>query len=342
MRVGTEQPHCTEVLPVDGDRRHDDGARRERLESVLGADGHREPAVEDVAQQGDDDQLLFEDGQDGAHRFHGVERFGQAGRTADEHLVRLHGPLEGVEGFVRRGHELVDGSGSAGRDGPGLGERAPDQVGGEQASGAGERVLGGLALQLERPLLHGAVGEHHHQEGVQRREADELDRPDGGGVVRGTDHDGGVGGQLGEEARGALEHRLHLPVDLLEELRDLLALYGPQDAGPGQVVDEEAIALVGRDAAGAGVGLDEVPLALERHHFRAHRGGGHLHTRRAGHVGGADGLGGPDVLGDHGLQNGRPAGVEGALVVGNVGERGRVSGRSHGVPGTQVYRVPGP
>ena len=97
-----EQPHRAEVLPVDGDRRHDDGARRQRLEAVLGADGHREPAVEDVAQQRDDDQLLLEDGQDGAHRLDGVEGLGQAGRAADEHLVGLHGPLEGVEGRVRR------------------------------------------------------------------------------------------------------------------------------------------------------------------------------------------------------------------------------------------------
>src|SRR5580704_3751934 len=47
-----EQPNGAEVLPVDGDRRHDDGTRRERLEAVLGADGHGEPTVEDVAQQG--------------------------------------------------------------------------------------------------------------------------------------------------------------------------------------------------------------------------------------------------------------------------------------------------
>ena len=66
----------------------------ERLEAVFGANGHREPAVEDVAQQGDDDQLLFEDGQDGAHCLDGIERIGQAGRAADEHLVGLHGALE--------------------------------------------------------------------------------------------------------------------------------------------------------------------------------------------------------------------------------------------------------
>ena len=89
--------------------------------------------------QGDDHQLLFEDGQDGTHRLHGVERLGQAGRTADEHLVGVHGALEGVEGHVRRDDELVDLGGSARRDGPGLGEGASDQVGGEQGAGPGER-----------------------------------------------------------------------------------------------------------------------------------------------------------------------------------------------------------
>ena len=110
-------------------------------------------------------------------------------------------------------------------------------------------------------------------------------------------------------------------MDLVEELGDLLALDGPENARSGQVIDEEAVALVGRNAARTGVGLDEVPLALECHHFRADGGRGHLHPRRVGDVGGADRLGGPDVLGDHRLQNGRSPGVEGALIAGNVGER---------------------
>ena len=129
--------------------------------------------------------------------------------------------------------ELVDLGGPARRDGPGLGERAPDQVGGEQRAGAGQRVLGGLGLEVDGPLLDGAVGEHHDQQRVQRREADELDRADGGRVVRGTDDDGGVGGQLGEQARGPLEHRLHFAVDLLEELASPAgAGSGPRTPGP--------------------------------------------------------------------------------------------------------------
>ena len=89
-----EQADRAEVLPVDRDRRHHHGARRQRLEAVLGADGHREPPVEDVAQQGHHDQLLLEDGQHRAHRLDGVERLGQPGRAAHEDLVGLHGALE--------------------------------------------------------------------------------------------------------------------------------------------------------------------------------------------------------------------------------------------------------
>ena len=288
---------------------------------MLGPDGHREPAVEDVAQQRDDHQLLLKDGQDGADGLDGVEGLGQGGRAADEHLVGVHATFEGVKGHVRRRDQVVDLGGSAGGHGPGLRQRAPHQVGSELGAGACQHVLGGLDREVDGPLLDGTVGQHDNQERVQRREPDQLDGPDGGRVVRGTDDDGGVGGQLGEEARGALEHRLHLPVDLLEELGDLLALAGPQDTGPGEMVDEEAVALVGRDTACAGVGLDQIPLALERDHFGADGGGGDLHPRCIGNMGGTDRLGRPDVLGDHRLQNGCPPVVQGALVPGKVGGR---------------------
>ena len=69
---------------------------------MLGADGHRESPVEDVAQERHDDQLLLEDGEDGAHRLDGVEGLRQAGRAAHEHLVHIHGTLQGVEGDARR------------------------------------------------------------------------------------------------------------------------------------------------------------------------------------------------------------------------------------------------
>ncbi len=116
------------------------------------------------------------------------------------------------------------------------------------------------------------------------RQADHLDRADGGRIVRGPDHDGGVGGELGEQPGGPLEHVLHLAVDLVEEGAHLLVLGRPEDAGLGQVVDEEAVALVGRDPPGAGVRLDQVAVALEGHHLGAHGGRGDLHPGGIGHV----------------------------------------------------------
>ena len=51
---------------------------------------------------------------------------------------------------------------------------------------------------------------------------------------RGPDHHRGVVGQLGEQAGRPLEHRLHLAVDLGEELAHLLALAGAEHARRGR------------------------------------------------------------------------------------------------------------
>ncbi len=108
-------------------------------------------------------------------------------------------------------------------------------------------------------------------------------------------------------------------MDLVEEVGDLAALHRPEDTWAREMVDEEPVALVGRDAPGARVRLDQVPLALERHHLGADGGGRDLHAGRGGHVRRAHRLGRPDVLAHDGLQNGGPAGVE----VGVAGGGGR-------------------
>ena len=151
-----------------------------------------------------------------------------------------------------------------------------------------------------------------HQQGDAGRETHHLDGADGRRVVRGPDHHGGVGRQLGQQAGGPLEHVLHLPVHLLEEGAHLLVLGRPEDPRLRQVVDEEAVALVGRDTPGTGVGLHEIPVTLQRHHFGPHGGRGDLHAGGAGHVRRADGLGAADVLGHDGFENGRLAVVQGA------------------------------
>ena len=96
----------------------------------------------------------------------------------------------------------------------------------------------------------------------------------------GPDHHGRAVGEVGQQARGPLEHQLDLAVGVVEELPDLLASAGIERPGPGQVVDEEAIALVGGDAPGTGVGLGQKPVTFEGGHVRAHRGRGHAHTGR--------------------------------------------------------------
>ena len=94
---------------------------------------------------------------------------------------------------------------------------------------------------------------------------------------------------------------------MVEEVGYLAALHRPEGAGRGEVVDEEAVALVGRDAPCARVGLHQVSLAFERDHLRADGGGRDLHARRVGDVRGAHRLGRADVLADDGLQNGGAA-----------------------------------
>ena len=74
----TEQADRAGLDPVDRDRHHHDGAGGQRLDTVLGADGHRESGVQDVPQERDHHQLLLEDGQHRAHGVHGVEGGGHA------------------------------------------------------------------------------------------------------------------------------------------------------------------------------------------------------------------------------------------------------------------------
>ena len=90
---------------------------------------------------------------------------------------------------------------------------------------AGSTLVAHVVVELERALLDGAVGEDHDQQGQAGPEADQLDRADRGGrLVRRAHHDRGVGGEVGEQARGPLEQLLDLAVDLVEETADLLAL----------------------------------------------------------------------------------------------------------------------
>ena len=159
-------------------------------------------------------------------------------------------------------------------------------------------------------LLDGPVGQHHDQQGQAGTETHQLDRADGGRIVGGPDHHGGAVGQIGEQARGPLEHELDLPVGVVEELTNLVAPARIERARFGQMVDEEPVALVGGDAPGAGMGLGQKPVALQSGHVRTHRGRRHTHPGGLDHMLRPHRLGRADVLGDHGVEDGRLAVVE--------------------------------
>ena len=180
-----EQADGAGVVAVDGHRRHDDGAGGQRLEAVLGADGHREPAVEDVAEQGHHDELLLEDAEHRADGLDGVEGCGQPRRAADEDLVGSSTARGTRQARARPRRppgrpsaSPLGGTGPAGRGG------RPDQAW-RQARRPGRAPRRGVGGQLDRALLHGAVGEDHDQQRQAGARPDQLDRADGGRVVEG-------------------------------------------------------------------------------------------------------------------------------------------------------------
>ena len=138
---------------------------------------------------------------------------------------------------------------------------------------------------------------------------------------RGSDHDAGVGGEVAEEPGRVLQHLFELAVGLLEERAHLHGVLSAEAGGLSEVVDEEAVALLGGDPARAGVGLSEVALLLQRRHVVADRGRRHRHRGRLHDVRRPHRLGGVDVLLHDGPEDGGLAFVE------------------H-VPGTRCYRVP--
>ena len=75
-----------------------------------------------------------------------------------------------------------------------------------------------------------------------------------------------------------------------EERADPALIAAPSRPGAAREVDEEPVALVGRDAAGRRVRLDQVALLLEHRHLVAHRRRRHGDTGRAGDGCRADGL----------------------------------------------------
>ena len=103
------------------------------------------------------------------------------------------------------------------------------------------------------------------------RQHDELDVAHAGVAERGVLGEGDLAGQLGQEAHGAGEHVIQID-RLAEEGLDRLALPGGERTQLGELVDEDAVALVGRHAARRGVRRRDQLLLFELRHVVADRG----------------------------------------------------------------------
>jgi hypothetical protein len=166
-------------------------------------------------------------------------------------------------------------------------------------------------VDVDHLALHGAVAEDDDHGGRRGGQAHDLHAADHRCLGLRADHDRSIAREPREQVGGLVEHLLEAAVGGLEEVADLL---GDRlvDAGSrrGQSVDEEPVALVGRDPPRRGVGLHEVALLLEHRHLVAHRGRRHADAGRVGDVGRPDRLRGRDVLLHHGAEDGCLAFVE--------------------------------
>ena len=121
-----------------------------------------------------------------------------------------------------------------------------------------------------RPMPSRQHDDQQRGRGAERRRAGPSARSPRPG--RRADHDAGEVGEVRQQAAGLGQHLLELAVGPGEEVAHLLRPSGPA-GGPGsaQVVDEEAVALLGGHPAGARVGLAQVALGLERRPSRCAR-----------------------------------------------------------------------
>ncbi len=110
--------------------------------------------------------------------------------------------------------------------------------------------------------------EHDDGQDEARREADELERADTGGVARMIDDHGCVIGEVRQQPGGVAHHPLDLAPDIGEEVEDLPPLWS-REPGLANRVDEVAVPLLGGNATRAGVRLHEVAVGFEHREFVA-------------------------------------------------------------------------
>jgi hypothetical protein len=111
-----------------------------------------------------------------------------------------------------------------------------------------------------------------------------------------------LSGERGQQAHGSAYDVVEVG-RALEEAVHRAALGRAERLDRRQPVDEEPVALVGRDAAGAGVRLGDVALVLERCHVVAHGGRRDAEVVPLGDRLAAHGLAGADEVLDDGTQD---------------------------------------
>jgi hypothetical protein len=175
----------------------------------------------------------------------------------------------------------------------------------------GDGLAGDQPRDRRLDLRGGILGEFLGEEGHALRDASgvgddddddarsaqvhELDVRDVRAGERRVLHDGDLAGELREGAHGAHQELVEV-ARVGEERRDRRALRRGQRPQLGEMVDEDAIALVGGHASGGGVRRGDELLVLEERHVVADGRRGHAELVPFDDRLAADGLVGVDVV----------------------------------------------
>ena len=154
-----------------------------------------------------------------------------------------------------------------------LGERAAAAVLVEEIGGAPQLLGAVVALELDDAVLHLAVVHHQHDQHPVLGQADELDLRQRRRLRQRQRDQARELREVGQELRGRGDQRLRLAgrkVELAAQRRELERFGG--ELRLEQLVDEEAVATVGRHSARRGVRRGDESERLEVRHHVADRG----------------------------------------------------------------------
>ena len=221
MRVGPSTPIVPTCSPSTITGATTTEQTGERLDAVLGADGHGQAAVEDVAHQRHHDVLLLERAQHVAHRVDRVERTGHRRRAADEHrLVVAAGCAAPSRATAHSASTAAspDGRCRAGGSSAMPDHRAPAGGPTPPTSRASDVSASSSIVWLSMvPLLNTATTSR-----VPGRQADDLHRAHRGQLGARPDDDGRVLRDLREQVGGLVQQLLEPAVGGVEEGADAL------------------------------------------------------------------------------------------------------------------------